>query len=340
MLSILIFAALLITISTVSTLRDPRRVRCAIWWGITVNYIFIAVIGAVTGALERIGPDPAAYALLTMLTGILLSMIVLASLLIRAGLVLIRRESFSLSHSLALVLGIGILVYVAALPIAAYFDLDQLVTVLIFVGFPAGYLAFVLTSYLLYSAAYSSWVRKWAKAPRVVVVLGAGLDGQELTPLLRARTELAIQAYQNAENRGANPVLVASGGQGPDELVPEAAAIARYARGRGVASVIEENRSTTTAQNLRYTRELVGTGLTPWLAVTSDYHAFRAAVLMSDLGIRGNAIGARTPRYFWSSAVLREFVALLQRHWILNAAAFTFLSVPLVLVLVNLVGGG
>lgn len=52
------------------------------------------------------------------------------------------------------------------------------------------------------------------------------------------------------------------------------------------------------------------------LVVTSDYDAMRAAMYARQVGLPAHAVGARTARYYWPGAVLREFVAVVnERRW-------------------------
>ncbi len=46
--------------------------------------------------------------------------------------------------------------------------------------------------------------------------------------------------------------------------------------------------------------------------------------------MRGHAIGARTARYYRPSALLREYLALLRDHLVLNAIALGVLMLPLI----------
>ncbi len=54
--------------------------------------------------------------------------------------------------------------------------------------------------------------------------------------------------------------------------------------------------------------------------VTSDFHAFRAALLARRLGIRGQVTGARVAGYYRPSAVLREFAAVFLQYRVINLA--------------------
>jgi uncharacterized SAM-binding protein YcdF (DUF218 family) len=61
--------------------------------------------------------------------------------------------------------------------------------------------------------------------------------------------------------------------------------------------------------------------------VTSDFHAFRAALLARRLGIRGQVTGARVAGYYRPSAVLREFAAVFLRYWVINLSICAVLVV-------------
>ena len=54
------------------------------------------------------------------------------------------------------------------------------------------------------------------------------------------------------------PVVV-SGGQGPEELISEAAAMGKYLKNAGIADnrIYYENKSTTTYENLKYSKQLI-----------------------------------------------------------------------------------
>ncbi|WP_315904109.1 ElyC/SanA/YdcF family protein [Streptomyces sp. CBG31] len=60
-----------------------------------------------------------------------------------------------------------------------------------------------------------------------VVVLGSGLlGGERVPPLLASRLRAGLRIQRKQIERGADaPVLLVSGGQGPDEKLPEAEAM-------------------------------------------------------------------------------------------------------------------
>lgn len=132
------------------------------------------------------------------------------------------------------------------------------------------------------------------------VVLGAGLgsDGAP-APILAARLDRAARL-------GA-PYLVVSGGKG------EAKAMREYLTEHGVspASVLLEPRSRNTAENLRFSRELVDE-MSPgarFVVVTSIFHVPRTRLLARRLGIDADVAGAPVPWRYWPGALLRESAA-------------------------------
>jgi uncharacterized SAM-binding protein YcdF (DUF218 family) len=71
--------------------------------------------------------------------------------------------------------------------------------------------------------------------------------------------------------------------------------------------------------------------------VTSNFHAFRAALLMRRAGLPGYTIGAPTAGYYWPSASIREYVAILRDHPVLNAFGIGLSLGPLLVFLVSLI---
>ena len=147
---------------------------------------------------------------------------------------------------------------------------------------------------------------------------GAGLSGTKPTPLLAARLDKAVELWE-ADHRRA--VIIASGGQGADEAVSEAEAMRMYLveeRGVPADAVIEEDRSTTTMENLRNSKAIMdarsGAGAYRAAVVTSDYHVFRTAEYAHKIGLAADGVGSRTARYFWPTAFIREYVAVSNAH--------------------------
>ena len=155
-------------------------------------------------------------------------------------------------------------------------------------------------------------LRKKRKAD-YIVVLGAGLTGSRVTPLLAARIEKGIELLDH------NPkaALIMSGGQGPGEDIPEGRAMADYAIHRGVDAdkIIVEDRSASTEENLLFSRELKQKERPRVIVVTTAYHVFRALLLARQQKMACVGFGARTKWYFTLNALLREFIGYLSLTW-------------------------
>lgn len=97
--------------------------------------------------------------------------------------------------------------------------------------------------------------------------------------------------------------------------------------------LLTEDESTTTQENLRLSRRvLADAGIDGQIAVvTNDFHAFRAALLMRREGMPGYALGAPSARYYRPSATIREFVAVLRDHLVINVVMGGVAVLPLVL---------
>lgn len=331
-------AIVLVWLAVRATRREPRRLS---------NGLLIGLAAVATGeALSVLGVPGAdavfgIFVLLAVLSPLLV--VVLAALLIMNGLQMLRRESRGLGNLLSLLLGLGLL-GLAGLPILLLLARGG-VRGLAISGFfiaVAGYFGFLLLNFLVYAQIYRRLARN--RPADWVVVLGSGLgEGGRVPPLLasRIRTGLAEAARRRVA------VLVMSGGKGADEIRAEAEAMAGWAieNGADPSRILVENRSANTEQNLAFSAELLRQrqpmlttgraapgekdGLTPGLIVTSSYHAMRAAILARRLGIDAQAAGAPTAGYYWPSAVLREFVAVLAEHRWRHLVLSLVIAVPL-----------
>ena len=153
-----------------------------------------------------------------------------------------------------------------------------------------------------------------------LIILGCGLrrDGTP-TPLLKGRADRALRFYERQKERtGRELIFIPSGGQGADEVVPESTAVKNYLLERGVPErlIIEENRSTDTFENMKFSKEIIR-GIDPNASIafsTTNYHVFRSGLFARRVKMRAVGMGARTTWYFWPNAAVREFVGLLTNH--------------------------
>ncbi|USR79900.1 YdcF family protein [Arcanobacterium pinnipediorum] len=182
----------------------------------------------------------------------------------------------------------------------------------------SGYLGLLLLGFAWFSR--HAQARDSAQSFDVVIVLGAGLIGDRVSPLLARRVDRGIELVRASAQRGKQPLLICSGGRGDDEVISEAQAMETYAR--EVTSVPiriwREESSTSTYENLMYSASIVRDVCTPSSRVgvaTSNYHVLRTQVLVRRLGLDWAIFGAPAPTYLTSVSFLREFVALSLVWW-------------------------
>ncbi|OYN91032.1 hypothetical protein CGZ91_06065 [Parenemella sanctibonifatiensis] len=307
--------------------RDIRRLNNAGWFGasIVAGMLWIASLGGdpligVTGFLFAVA----------VITPVLI--VALMILLLANGLVMLQNEGTRLGNLLSLLLGLGLAAMLVIVPIGILHPIA--LTVVGAIWLVAAYFGAALVGYLLYGGFYLLWARRKVRQmpTSAVVVLGSGIRGEKVTPLLARRIDRGLEIHKEAWDRGQQPLLVMSGGKGSDEQISEAEAMKRYAVSRGLepVHVLTEDRSSNTEQNLRFTDELITaraltqeperSAPTPaveqpqMVLVTNNFHAPRAAALASRLGLPAQAVGAPTAAYYLPSAILREYVAMLREH--------------------------
>lgn len=288
-----------------------------------------------------------AWVILELIGLALIAMVTLGAFSVANGVVMVRREGRRPANLLSLVFGLAVLTYVAGIGAVWVLDAPDTQDValgvflwLVVLGIPVAYLAFVFVAFLGYGLLYGVVMRRWGRPVDAVIVLGAGLIGDRVTPLLASRLDRGREVLDRSRARGWDTVLITSGGQGPDEVVPEAVAMAGYLVEQGVdpALVLLEDRSTTTEENLRFSADVAreaGLRHARVAVVTNDFHSFRAALLMRKVGLPGYAIGSPTARYFWPSAILREYAAVLRDHRRLNGIILALLCTPLAALVID-----
>lgn len=119
-----------------------------------------------------------------------------------------------------------------------------------------------------------------------IVVLGAGVEGNDPSPIFEARLRHGVDLHQ----RGLAPFLILTGGFGSETQASEAEVGKRYTLAAGVpeSAILIETVSKTTLQNLKETDRLLDENdLGRNLIIVSDpYHLFRATRMAKSLGLK------------------------------------------------------
>ncbi|WP_354686724.1 ElyC/SanA/YdcF family protein [Cupriavidus necator] len=189
----------------------------------------------------------------------------------------------------------------------------------------AGWIAFA--AWLVTVGAFFYDIRSGMGVPvpagtsvKAIVILGSGTPNCEASPTLIARLDQGLMQAQ----RWPEAKVVVSGGQDFGLRCVEADIMADYLVARGVAAdrVIREGRSTSTEENLVFSRRLLeGQGVdasNAILVVTSDFHVRRAVGIARKAGFsEAFGVGAATPLYLRFNAWLREYFAAIS-SWVLR----------------------
>lgn len=305
---------------------DSRSFSNAVFLGLAL------ALGAL-GCAERLAGTHDRAAHLVLLALVLLAVagpFFAALYLVGNGVTMVRKEGVRPTTVLPLLAGLAILAVIALEVAADRVGSPRLSLVTMITVRLAGYVSFLCVSYVLYALIYSKL--PVTRRADYVVVLGAGLlDGGQVPRLLASRLERGRAVYEKLASRGADPLLIVSGGKGSDEQVSEAAAMARYLTERGFPAgrLILEDRSASTGENLLFSKAIMDQQRpgARCVIVTSGFHAFRAAIIARRLGINGQATGARTAGYYWPGAMLREFAAVLYSYKLVNAGVCALIVV-------------
>ena len=155
-----------------------------------------------------------------------------------------------------------------------------------------------------------------------VIVLGAAIRGETVTPILAKRLDRAIEYHR----KNPDAIIIVCGGHGGGRIT-ESLAMSRYLVARGIPAekIIQENRSRTTFQNLSFAKDILTEhfpeGFTS-VIITNDFHIYRAMRFARELGIPSRRMGAATTWYTVPINFFRETFAVL-RMWIMPSRAFS-----------------
>jgi uncharacterized SAM-binding protein YcdF (DUF218 family) len=148
-----------------------------------------------------------------------------------------------------------------------------------------------------------------------LLILGARVKGETVSLSQKARLDQGL-AY--LKKYPGTPVIL-SGGQGVGESITEAEAMRRYLVQHGLrdSQVFMEERSTSTYENLIFSRDLlvsqgVDVSSRTFTLITNDFHMLRSELLAHRTGIKVQGFPASTPPYTLPKSYTREFAALLK----------------------------
>lgn len=274
---------------------------------------YVAIVTATNGSL--IGAGILAILAVLFLIVILFGLYAAIIFLIGNSFIVLRHESRRLPNLLTLILALAIIALIIMQIYGPKILPNWSVILLSIPTTIAFYFFVVFWNFLSISVIYQFNQPKFNQD--YIVVLGAGLiGGERVTPLLAKRIDRAIQFYKKqSEETFSPPQLLMSGGQGPDEKIPEAQAMREYALEQGIpdADILMEAQSTNTLENMRFSKEIMEReNPSGYHAIftSNNYHIFRAGMYAEEVGLKIDGIGSKTARYYLPNAFLREFIAV------------------------------
>lgn len=172
----------------------------------------------------------------------------------------------------------------------------------------------------LYSCVLSGMRDKPSGKVDYIIVLGAQIKGTRPSRSLAYRLDGAIDYYQ--ENK--NTTIVVSGGQGPDEVTAEAYVMKDYLLAKGIPeeAIIVEDKSTTTNENLKFSKALIEerSGSDYSVAICSNnFHIFRAKALARKIGYnKPQGLATRSDSVLIANYMIRDSLAILKEKMLGN----------------------
>jgi uncharacterized SAM-binding protein YcdF (DUF218 family) len=153
---------------------------------------------------------------------------------------------------------------------------------------------------------------------KTVIVLGCGIRGERVSVGLAKRLNKAAEYHE----RNPEAYIIVSGGQGPQEDIPEALAMKRYLVDKGIdeEKIIMEDKSTSTITNFRNSKAIMedmGLSSDSVVFVTNAYHVYRAASYAKAEGLTVNHLGTDIIWYTVPMNYMREMLAVI-KMWVLD----------------------
>lgn len=315
----LLFLFIAFTVGFFALLRKEPR---TLWIGI----VFLLWVGSVFAFLGILGET---YEIKILLTSILVIIIILMAgiplyllsfifILIKSGYKLIKKEGARLTNFLSLSLGIFIILWIWFTPNIIRGVTNPILTAIIgFITFLISYF-FMMMFIFAISAAINTYIPKRGKYD-YIIVLGSGLIGDRVPPLLASRIDKGIEIYKRQLKKGHLSKIIFTGAKGADEKVSECLAMWKYAKDKGILAedMIIEDQAVNTYENLSNSKKLLeedyGTREKQYrcIVVTNNFHLFRSLIWAKIVGLECDGAGSKTKLYFSLNALIREYIGVM-----------------------------
>lgn len=190
----------------------------------------------------------------------------------------------------------------------AWMDIPSKIRVMILCMIIAAWILFAVVELRIVSAMKQG--TEEAVQPEYLIVLGAQVRGRRITNSLMRRLDTAYEQWK----RFPEIRIIVSGGRGKGEEISEAVAMAGNLQSRGIPGerIFLEGRSTTTYENLMFSKKYIRDMACPVILVTNNFHIYRALSIGKAAGYKNlyGAAASSNPVLFVNYMV-REFFAVL-----------------------------
>ena len=147
-----------------------------------------------------------------------------------------------------------------------------------------------------------------------LIVLGAQVRENGPSVALKMRLDKAVEYL----NENPDTICIVSGGQGPNEPWPEAEGMTKYLLDAGIMEdrILLESQSMNTAENIKFSKALLGSDYQSVGIVTNNFHVFRAVQIAKKQGLKEiHGIAADSNILYLPNNVLRECCGIL-KDWL------------------------
>lgn len=306
---ILFFVLLTLFVYTI----EPRRFINVYILGLTMAMILTVVLVYVLPDITKESSRVTQFYYVLFFAIIPITLLILSSLTFFSSKILLEKEGRRLKNLLFSAFGIGMTGMVVWYYLSRFSNDNSNANEIIFLYFACIllYVLYLFTSTTVYAICYH--FRKVTYKPAYIIVLGSGLIGKKVPPLLASRINKAVEVWR----KNPEAIIVFSGGQGADELVSEASAMKDYALEHHKDLVEDklfiEDQSVNTYQNFLFSKKIIeqqGKNQ-KGLFVSNNFHIFRASLYARKVKLRAQGVGSPTASYYLPNAFTREFIALL-----------------------------
>lgn len=148
-----------------------------------------------------------------------------------------------------------------------------------------------------------------------IIVLGSKVNGTKPSYSLQYRIDKAAEYLKSHEKA----IAIVSGGKGKGEDISEALAMKNELMKLNIAEdrIIMEDKSTSTDENIKFSKLLIPDNMKKGMIVTNDFHMFRAKKIAAKQGLQLEGLPAETPKRIVIPSNIREYLAITQ-YWFMN----------------------